>query len=195
MQNAPAISGPDAAQGEPVMMPDTISEGARRRLEARITELKLDREAVKKYVKDTFGRDHFTEMTKEEYEKLDKTIEIRAAKMELKAKAAQTATEGENMSDIKGDGYGSLSMTGCISAQPRSKRLPTPANAVKLDSSITTMMSQHLRSDAIRQCLQGVASPNHDRLRQDLAGAGAGGDGNVPPANEGAFPARRSARA
>lgn len=69
---------------------ETISEAAHKRLEARISELKLDREAVKKYVKDTFGRDHFTEMTKEEYDKLDKMIEMRALKI---AKAAQTATE------------------------------------------------------------------------------------------------------
>jgi hypothetical protein len=69
-----------------------ISDAARKRLEARITELKLDREAVKKYVKDTFGRDHFTEMTKDEYEKLDKIIEIRALKA---AKLAQPATEEE----------------------------------------------------------------------------------------------------
>jgi hypothetical protein len=70
--------------------PDTISDAAHKRLEARISELKLDREAVKKYVKDTFGRDHFTEMTKDEYDKLDKMIEMRALKI---AKAAQTATE------------------------------------------------------------------------------------------------------
>jgi hypothetical protein len=69
---------------------DTISEAAHKRLEARISELKLDREAVKKYVKDTFGRDHFTELTKDEYDKLDKMIEMRALKI---AKAAQTATE------------------------------------------------------------------------------------------------------
>jgi hypothetical protein len=71
---------------------DIISPAAHKRLEARISELKLDREAVKKYVKDTFGRDHFTEMTKEEYDKLDKMIEMRALKI---AKAAQAATEGE----------------------------------------------------------------------------------------------------
>jgi hypothetical protein len=62
---------------------EIISDAARKRLEARISELKLDREGVKKYVKDNFGKDHFAEMTKDEYEKLDKLIEIRAAKAEL----------------------------------------------------------------------------------------------------------------
>jgi hypothetical protein len=65
--------------------PDTISDSARKRLEARISELKLDREGVKKYVKDNFGKDHFAEMTKDEYDKLDKLIEIRAMKRELEA--------------------------------------------------------------------------------------------------------------
>jgi hypothetical protein len=81
---------PVGAAPEPTPNPNMISAAAHKRLEARISELKLDREAVKKYVKDTFGRDHFTEMTKEEYEKLDKMIEMRALKI---AKAAQTATE------------------------------------------------------------------------------------------------------
>jgi hypothetical protein len=71
------------ADAAPRNEPDTISDAARKRLEARITELKLDREGVKKYVKDNFGHDHFAEMTKDEYEKLDKLIEIRAAKAEL----------------------------------------------------------------------------------------------------------------
>src|SRR5437899_9710337 len=65
--------------------PDTITDAARKRLEARITEFGLDRSGVKKYVKDTFGKDHFKDMTKDEYEKLDQLIEIRAAKAELKA--------------------------------------------------------------------------------------------------------------
>jgi hypothetical protein len=65
--------------------PDTITDAARKRLEARISEFKLDRNGVKKYVKDTFGKDHFAELTKDEYDKLDALIEIRAAKAELKA--------------------------------------------------------------------------------------------------------------
>jgi len=82
-------NSPDDYREANAALNGTISPAAHKRLEARITELKLDREAVKKYVKDTFGRDHFTEMTKDEYEKLDKTIDIR----EAKAKLAQPATE------------------------------------------------------------------------------------------------------
>jgi len=83
-------SVPDAlgAQIPAVPVAAPISDAARKRLEARITELKLDREAVKKYVKDIFGKDHFRDMTKEEYDKLDALIEIRAAKAELKAAEA-----------------------------------------------------------------------------------------------------------
>ena len=90
--NAGSGNGADRKSSLPPSGPaDTISPAAHKRLEARISELKLDREAVKKYVKDTFGRDHFTEMTKEEYDRLDKTIDIR----EAKAKLAQPATEEE----------------------------------------------------------------------------------------------------
>ncbi len=79
-----------AAATKALPAPEVISEAAHKRLEARISELKLDREAVKKYVKDTFGKDHFTELTKEEYDKLDGIIEVRAAKLALKAQAAAT---------------------------------------------------------------------------------------------------------
>jgi hypothetical protein len=89
--NAGSGTGADQKSSLPPSGPaDLISPAAHKRLEARISELKLDREAVKKYVKDTFGRDHFPEMTKDEYDKLDKMIEMRALKI---AKAAQTATE------------------------------------------------------------------------------------------------------
>src|SRR5207245_716386 len=69
----------------PLAVSDTISDAARKRLEARITELSLDRDAVKKYVKDTFGKDHFKDMTKDEYDKLDAIIERRAARDEQPA--------------------------------------------------------------------------------------------------------------
>jgi hypothetical protein len=76
----------DTAERHDSKTEDTISDAARKRLEARISELKLDRENVKRYIKDTFGKDHFSEMTKDEYDKLDQIIEVRAAKMELRAK-------------------------------------------------------------------------------------------------------------
>jgi hypothetical protein len=82
--DAAAVAGTDTAAGAAhPNNAETISPAARKRLEARISELKLDRDGVKKYVKDNFGKDHFAEMTKDEYEKLDKLIEIRAAKAEL----------------------------------------------------------------------------------------------------------------
>ena len=55
---------------------DTITDAARKRLEARISELKLDREQVKQYISLAFGRAHFSELTKEEYRIVDSFVEI-----------------------------------------------------------------------------------------------------------------------
>jgi len=56
--------------------PDTITDAARKRLEARISELKIDREQVKQYISLAFGRAHFSELTKEEYRIVDSFVEI-----------------------------------------------------------------------------------------------------------------------
>jgi hypothetical protein len=85
----PPTSSDNLARSHVDAPAETISDAARKRLEARITELKLDRDGVKKYVKDTFGKDHFKDMTKDEYDKLDKLIEIRAMKRELEATQQQ----------------------------------------------------------------------------------------------------------
>jgi hypothetical protein len=62
----------------PTPVGELISEAQKKRLEARIGELKIDREAVKKYVKDTFGKDHFADLSKDEYAKLDAMIDRKA---------------------------------------------------------------------------------------------------------------------
>lgn len=56
-----------------------ITDAQKKRLEARIGELKIDREAVKKYVKDTFGKDHFGDLSKDEYARLDAMLDRKAA--------------------------------------------------------------------------------------------------------------------
>ena len=52
-----------------------ISEAQKKRLEARIGELKLDRDKVKIYCMDTFQKEHFADLSKDEYEALDKHLE------------------------------------------------------------------------------------------------------------------------
>jgi CheY-specific phosphatase CheX len=67
----------EAAPNQPATAaPDTISDAARKRLEARISELKLDREMVKQYITMTFGRAHFSELTKNEYRVVDGFVEL-----------------------------------------------------------------------------------------------------------------------
>ena len=70
----------------------TISDAQHRRLEARIAELKLNREMVKKYLKEIFGKDHFTELTNDDYSALDGHLEVMAAGAQPKA-AAPTETK------------------------------------------------------------------------------------------------------
>ncbi len=56
-----------------------ISDAQKKRLEARIGELKLDREAVKVYCAGAFGKEHFADLTQSEYDTLDKQIDEWAA--------------------------------------------------------------------------------------------------------------------
>ena len=52
-----------------------ISEAQKKRLEARIGELKLDRAKIKEYCKLTFSKEHFANLTNSEYEALDKLLD------------------------------------------------------------------------------------------------------------------------
>jgi len=64
------------AEAEKVMTYKTpsISSAQHKRLEARIAELDLDREQVKDYCKQFYGKAHFTQLTAEEYEGLDTAL-------------------------------------------------------------------------------------------------------------------------
>lgn len=48
-----------------------ITEAQRKRLEARISELKADREAVKDFCRKRFGKEHFADLSKADYTSLD----------------------------------------------------------------------------------------------------------------------------
>lgn len=52
-----------------------ITDAQRKRLEARIGELRINRDSVKKYCVDSFGKEHFSELTKGEYDQLDGALE------------------------------------------------------------------------------------------------------------------------
>jgi len=58
---------------------EVISDAQKKRLEARIGELKLKREDVKTYCMKTFGKEHFADLSKQEYEALDKHLDDWAA--------------------------------------------------------------------------------------------------------------------
>jgi hypothetical protein len=65
---AEAIAKTKAAEG-------VINEAQHKRLEARITEAGVNRDALKNYCKETFGKEHFTELNKDEYDDVDGMIE------------------------------------------------------------------------------------------------------------------------
>ena len=54
---------------------EVISDAQKKRLEARIGELKLKRDDVKKYCADTFSKEHFADLSRTEYEALDKHLD------------------------------------------------------------------------------------------------------------------------
>jgi len=52
-----------------------ISPAAKKRLEAKIKELGADREGIKAFCKMTYSKEHFQDLTKEEYQHVDSIIE------------------------------------------------------------------------------------------------------------------------
>ncbi len=56
-----------------------ISDAQRKRLEARIGELKLDRDAVKQWMSGRFSKEHFADLNQDEYNALDAHIETLGA--------------------------------------------------------------------------------------------------------------------
>lgn len=54
---------------------DLITDAQRKRLEARISELKLDRAEIKAYCTDHWGKEHFSDLSKSEYTVLDQEID------------------------------------------------------------------------------------------------------------------------
>ena len=67
----------------------TINDAQKKRLEARIGELKLKRENVKAWCKEMFGKEHFADLTRSEYDQLDAQLDAWYGAQNPAAQAAQ----------------------------------------------------------------------------------------------------------
>jgi len=70
-----------------VETPPRISEAQHRRLEARIKELRLDRERVKRWAKTAFGIEHFPDLSPEQCQRLVERLEEFAERAAIEAEA------------------------------------------------------------------------------------------------------------
>ena len=88
-QPARRSEAPDtAAAGE---APPRISEAQHRRLEARINELKLDRERVKSWMQRAMGVEHFPDLMPSQYDRLYDKLEDFAERAAIEAEAQEQA--------------------------------------------------------------------------------------------------------
>lgn len=65
--------------------PQLISEAQHRHIEARINELRLDRERVKRWAVAAFGIENFPELTLAQYQRLDERLEVFAERAAIEA--------------------------------------------------------------------------------------------------------------
>lgn len=68
---------------------NTITDAQKKRLEARIGELRLKRETVKEYCKRVFDREHFADLTHAEYKALDEHLDLLAASNPAQARSTE----------------------------------------------------------------------------------------------------------
>lgn len=81
----------------------SISEPQKRRLEARIKELGLDRESVKRHCADAYSVSHFSELAPDQYSELDSALDVMASGSKETATAASAlAAEGSTSSEPSG---------------------------------------------------------------------------------------------
>jgi hypothetical protein len=72
----------EASDSEP-----RISEAQHRHLEARIQDLRLDRERVKRWCKAAFAVEHFPVLTTAQFQRLDERLEVFAERQAIEAEA------------------------------------------------------------------------------------------------------------
>lgn len=75
-----ALPAADSAGAAPV-----ISAAQHKRLEARINEVKANRDEVKAYVKKTWGIEHLPELNQDQYDVIDAMLDKKAAKLSPKS--------------------------------------------------------------------------------------------------------------
>jgi hypothetical protein len=68
----------DAIAKTKVDTQDLITDAQKKRLEARIGEVGVTRDSVKQYCFATFSKEHFADLTKDEYQTLDEALETMA---------------------------------------------------------------------------------------------------------------------
>ena len=109
-EEAPQTRGggsPIKLNGRDMSKLPTISEAQKRRLEARIGELQIDRERVKEWIKRAWRIEHFQDLPKELYTKLDEKLELWAqAQREERArmeKEKEQALEDARLRKWNGD--------------------------------------------------------------------------------------------
>lgn len=123
-------------EAEKATVENKISATQKKRLEARISEIGADREAAKAYCKKRFGKEHFTELTKEEYDILDVDLPSLAPKEPAAPQETMPDTERSiaagmgNQSASKLDKAGNERPSGGLS-------LNSPATAAAPDGLIT----------------------------------------------------------
>jgi hypothetical protein len=83
-----------------------ISEAQHKRLEARIRELKLNRDDIKQYCKDNFNKDHFPALSQDEYQDVDRFLDAHAPKPSAPAPAQEISTPSGSSVTSQGDGRG-----------------------------------------------------------------------------------------
>jgi len=76
----PPVAGSPASL-EAGAAPSVISPSQHKRLEARINEVKANRDEVKAYVKKTWGIEHLPELNQEQYDVIDSMLDKKAAKL------------------------------------------------------------------------------------------------------------------
>ena len=101
-------------EAERAQQSGTISEPQKKRLEARVKEIGLEREQVKKECMDKWGVAHFAELTRSQYEELDQML---------------TAHSAEQMAKL-------------IAPAPPPQTPPTPPAAVASDAGATISREQ-----------------------------------------------------
>ena len=85
--SAPTRAPQSERQSEAPTPQQRINEAQHRRLEARIKELRLDRERVKRWAKTAFGIEHFPDLSPEQCQRLVERLEEFAERAAIEAEA------------------------------------------------------------------------------------------------------------